>query len=224
MKRVAGLYEGDPIIALITQISSLTNQIAALTTQGVQPKVENVTATFMSHEGNGMENEQVQYVNNCNTNYQGNYLPIYYHLSLRKHENFSYGNTKNVLQPPPGFNNQAVEKKPSLEYLLGTFISETRSRFSKTESRLDNLETHMSNMGATMKSLQVHIGQLATTINSQQKGNFPSNIKVNPKEQCKPITLRSEKEIKRIDSKEHVIFKEIPSQEKEERDEEGENE
>ena len=152
-KRVAGLYEVDQITALTAQMSSFTNQIAALTTQGVQPKVENVAATSMSHQGNGMENEQVQYVNNCNTNYQGNYLPIYYHLSLRKHENFSYGNTKNVLQPPPGFNNQAVEKKPSLEYLLGTFISETRSRFSKTESRLDNLETHMSNMGATMKSL-----------------------------------------------------------------------
>ena len=107
-------------------MSSLTNQIAALTTQGAQPKVETVAATFMLHHENEMENEQVQYVNNHNPNYEGNNLPNYYHLGLRNHENFSYGNTKNVLQPPPKFDNQAVEKKPSLKDLLGTFISETR--------------------------------------------------------------------------------------------------
>ena len=53
-----------------------------------------------------------------------------------------------------------------------------------------------------MKNLEVQIGQLATTINAQQGGNFPSNTEVNPKEQCKAITLRSGREIKRSPSKE----------------------
>ena len=178
MKRVAGLYEVDPITTLTTQRSSLTNQITVLTTQGVQPKVENVAATSMSHQGNEMENEQIQYVNNCNTNYRGKNMPNYYYPGMRNHQNFSYGNTKSVLQPLLGFNNQAVEKKPYLEDLLGTFILEMRSIFNKDESWLDSLETHVSNMGATMKSLVVQISQLTTTLNSQQKGNFPSNIGV----------------------------------------------
>ena len=40
------------------------------------------------------------------------------------------------------------------------------------------------------------------TINAQQRGTFPSNTEVNPKEQCKAITLRSGREIKSSPSKE----------------------
>ena len=57
-------------------------------------------------------------------------------------------------------------------------------------------------MGATMKNLEVQIGQLATTINAQQRGTFPSNTELNPKEQCKAITLRNGREIERSPSKE----------------------
>ena len=78
--------------------------------------------------------------------------------------------------------NQQPEKKPSLEDLLGNFIIETRNHFNKDEAWLDNIETHMSNVGATMKSLEVQIGQLAMSIGSQQKGKFPSDTEVNPKE------------------------------------------
>ncbi|XP_075521478.1 uncharacterized protein LOC142554694 [Primulina tabacum] len=66
---------------------------------------------------------------------------------------------------------------------------------ARTESRLDNMETHMGNMGATMKSLETQIGQLANALKDQNKGQFPSNTEVNPREQCKAVTLRSGKEI-----------------------------
>ncbi|GMN63209.1 hypothetical protein TIFTF001_032286 [Ficus carica] len=118
----------------------------------------------------------------------GKYKP---HLHLRNHENFSYGNNKNVLQPPPGFNQQAVEKKHSVKHLLSTFIVETRGRFKKDEARLDNIETHCDNMNATMKSLEVQIGQLANAVKGQSSGNFPSDMEPNPNDHCKAITLRS---------------------------------
>ena len=54
---------------------------------------------------------------------------------------------------------------------------------------------YIKNMGATIKSLEVQIGQLASSINAYQRGKFPSDTEVNPKEQCKAITLRSRKEI-----------------------------
>ena len=107
-----------------------------------------------------------------------------------------------MLQPTPEFDSQPSEKKMSLEDAMISFVEETKARFKKSDSRLDNIETHCSNMGATMKNLEVQIGQLATTINAQQRGTFPSNTKVNPKEQCKAITLRSGREIERSPSKE----------------------
>lgn len=99
------------------------------------------------------------------------------------------------------FTNQPSEKKMSLEDAMVSFVEETKARFKKNDSRLDNIETHCSNMGATTKNLEVQIGQLATTITTQQKGTFPSNTEVNPKEQCKAITLRSGREIERSPSK-----------------------
>ena len=151
---------------------------------------------------NEASQEQVQYINNWNYNYRGNPMPNYYHPGLRNHENFSYGNTKNVLQPPPEFDSQPSKKKMSLEDAMISFVEETKARFKKSDSRLDNIETHCSNMGATMKNLEVQIGQLATTINAQQRGTFPSNTEVNPTEQCKAITLKSGREIEWSPSKE----------------------
>ncbi|XP_022857587.1 uncharacterized protein LOC111378584 [Olea europaea var. sylvestris] len=102
----------------------------------------------------GWKVEQVQYVNGRNFNQRGKYSANQYHQGLQNHEKLYYGNNANVLQPPLGYNNQASDGKPSLEDILETFISETRSRFNKDESRLDNIETYMTNVGATMKNLE----------------------------------------------------------------------
>ena len=96
-----------------------------------------------------MDPEQCQFVNKRNYNFQpNNNLPTHYHPGLRNHENFSYGNPNNALQPLPGFPRLLAEKKPSLEDLLGTFIVETRGRFNKDEAHLNNIETHCANMSA----------------------------------------------------------------------------
>ncbi|XP_073051231.1 uncharacterized protein [Primulina eburnea] len=59
-------------------------------------------------------------------------------------------------------------------------------------------------MGATMKSLETQIGQLANALRDQNRGQFPSNTEVNPKEQCKAVTLRSGKELEVQNPKERV--------------------
>ena len=113
-----------------------------------------VTTSYSSAE---TDLEQAQYVNNRNFGFQGKQSSNNYYLGVRNHENLLYGNNRNVLQPPPGFSNQQVEKKPSVEDLLGTFIAETRNRLKQHDARFDNLKTHMGNMGATIKSLEVQI-------------------------------------------------------------------
>ncbi|KAK6115709.1 hypothetical protein DH2020_007978 [Rehmannia glutinosa] len=156
-------------------IKTLTAQVAALTTQ-------------------------VNYVNNRNfNNFRNNSNPTHYHPGLRNHEKFSYANTKNVLQPPPGFNassgGENGEGKSSLEDALTSFINQsnafmndTRSRLAKQDSRMDKIEQVTS----SIKNLETQMGQLATIVGGQHhKGQFPSNTEMNPKEQCKAIHLRS---------------------------------
>ncbi|KAF5475734.1 hypothetical protein F2P56_007510, partial [Juglans regia] len=158
----------------------------------------------MTIPSNEASQEQVQYINNQNYNYRGNPMPNHFHPGLRNHENLSYGNTKNVLQPQPpsGFNSQSSKKKMSLENAMISFVEETNAKFKETDSQLDNIETHCSNMRAAIKNIEVQIGQLATTINAQQRETFPSNTEVNPNEQSKAITLRSGREIEKPPSKE----------------------
>ena len=115
-----------------------------------------------------MDPEQCQFVNNRNYNFwTNNNLSTHYHPGLRNHENFSYSNPNNALQPLPRFPYPLAEKKPSLEDLLSIFIMESRGRFNKDEARLDNIESHCSNMNASIKSLEIQVGQLACELNTQ---------------------------------------------------------
>ena len=102
-------------------------------------------------------------------------------VKLTKNENGFSVDPTYILQPPPSFEDKVAKKKPSLEDMLSIFIVEIRGRFNKDEARLDSIETHCSNMRATMKSLEVQLRQLASSINAQQKGNFPSFAEKNPK-------------------------------------------
>ncbi|XP_024019991.1 uncharacterized protein LOC112091203 [Morus notabilis] len=194
-KKTAGIHEVGLLISLSAQVSALSNQIVALTNKEESFSREAVAGASTLFAQDEYTQEQVQFVNNRNFNYRPNQLPNRYHPGLRNHENFSYANNRNVLQPLLGFNQQVVEKKPFVEDLLSTFIVETRGRFNKDEARLDNIETHCNNMNATMKSLEVQIGQLANAVKGQSSGKFPSDTEPNPKDHCKAITLRSEEEV-----------------------------
>ncbi|GMN56045.1 hypothetical protein TIFTF001_025164 [Ficus carica] len=99
------------------------SQISALTTREASSSQESAMVANASYVGDGSDQVQVHYVNNRNYNYCPNNLPTHYHRGLRNHENFSYGNPRNALQPPPGFQQPIAEKKPSLEDLLSTFCN-----------------------------------------------------------------------------------------------------
>ncbi|XP_073030643.1 uncharacterized protein [Primulina eburnea] len=170
-RKPAGVYVVNPITSLTAQVSALTAQIAAMN----KPGQSTFEVALVTAEAEPVM-EEAQYINNRGFGgYRGNPPPITYHPGLRNHENFSYANNKNVLNPPLGFNTQKGEGKPSFEDLVGTFVTESGKRMARTESHLDNMETHMGNMGATMKSLETQIGQLANALKDQNRGQFPSN-------------------------------------------------
>ena len=57
----------------------------------------------------------------------------------------------------------------------------------------DAINQFMAETRSSIRSLETQIGQLATLMANRAKGDLPSTIEVNPKEQCKAITLRSGK-------------------------------
>ena len=79
---------------------------------------------------------------------------------------------------------------------------ETKGRFNKDEARLDNIETYCSNMSASIKSLVMQVGQLASKLRTQIKGKFPSDTEHNHREQCDSITLRNGREVESLKPKE----------------------
>ena len=200
-KKLAGIHEVDPTMSFLAQVSTLVNQIASFTTRDTASRESAMVASSSSYSGDGvgLDAEQCQFINNRNYNYQpNNNLPSHYHPSLRNHENFSYANQRNALQPPPGYSQLLAGKKPTCEELSITFIMETRERFSKYEAHLDSIETHCIKMSATMKSMETQVGQLANELKNQQKGRFPNDTEQNPRDRCKAITLRSEKEVESL--------------------------
>ncbi|XP_073120756.1 uncharacterized protein [Henckelia pumila] len=196
IKKPAGIHEFDAFTTLNAQMTVVSTQLAAIS-KGNQVSTQSASLATAVNPTDGFESvEQAQYVNNQNFNgYRGNPVPNQYHHSLRNHDNFSYANNNNVLNPPPRFNNKRGEGKPSLKDLVSNFISESTKIFERNENRLDNMETHLTNVGASMKNLETQIDQFANALTKQQIGAFISNTEVNPIEHCKVITLKSGKEV-----------------------------
>ncbi|XP_062089553.1 uncharacterized protein LOC133796087 [Humulus lupulus] len=74
-------------------------------------------------------------------------------------------------------------------------------------------------MGASMKKIETRVDQLANVVNSNQKGSFPSDTMVNPKESCQAVSLRSGKVLDEVNvqasSKEKVelVVREVDKEE-----------
>ena len=115
-KKVADIHEVDSIVSFSAQVSTLANHIVAFTTKESSSKeAAMVTTTSYMGEGVGVEQEQCQFMNNRNFNYRPNNLPTHYHLGLRNHENFSYANPRNAMQPPPSFQQPGRRRSPPLK-------------------------------------------------------------------------------------------------------------
>ncbi|XP_022159119.1 uncharacterized protein LOC111025551 [Momordica charantia] len=63
------------------------------------------------------------------------------------------------------------------------------------------MEVKLEGNTTAIKNMEVQIGQMASTLNIMQKGKFPSDTEVNPREHCKAVTLRSGKELQEPEKK-----------------------
>jgi hypothetical protein len=81
-----------------------------------------------------------------------------------------------------------MKEKSKLEEAM-TQLANNTSRF------MTETNTNLQNQAASIQNLEVQVGQLANMLTGRQQGTLPSTTEINPKEQCKAITLRSGKEV-----------------------------
>ncbi|XP_024022388.1 uncharacterized protein LOC112091888 [Morus notabilis] len=180
--------------SLMAQMALLTNQIQGLTAANANGNQEAVKMAQALSSSDSYD-EQCHFINRSFNFRPNNNLPTYYHPGLRNHENFTYANNQNVLQPTLESSKPAMKKpSSSLEELLKTYIVDSKAHLDQHDARLNNIETHYTNLGGTMKALETQVGQLANAIKGQSSRSFPSDTEKNPNE-CKAITLRSGREL-----------------------------
>ncbi|CAN6579848.1 unnamed protein product [Malus baccata var. baccata] len=119
-----------------------------------------------------------------------------YNQGWRNHPNLSWANNQNVQKPPSGF--QPQEKKNNLEDVIAQLAGNVNTLSVNTSQFMSKTETTLQNQAASIKNLEIQMGQLAHSLAVREKGFFPSQTEVNPRnhEQAKAITLRRGKQVK----------------------------
>src|SRR3954464_6294767 len=85
-------------------------------------------------------------------------------------------------------NFQAPERKTNVEDILSKFMESTGERMKSNEIL-------MQNQAASIRNLEVQIGQIHNILSNRTQGTFPSDTEKNPKEQVNAVTLRSGKQL-----------------------------
>ncbi|KAG9450108.1 hypothetical protein H6P81_010073 [Aristolochia fimbriata] len=196
--RIAGIQNVDPIVALQAQVESLTNQLSKLHKPSLVAQICDMCGG--GHPSQECQAGNVQAVNSFDhANYVSNFCRSNdpysntYYPGWRNHPNFSRSNNNqqpntqqpiSQTRPPPGF--QKVAREPEQKSNLEDMISKILANQEKGEAKFQNQE-------ASIRNLEIQMGQLANAISGRNQGTLPSNSETNPREQIKAITLRSGK-------------------------------
>ncbi|KAL2471364.1 Uncharacterized protein Adt_39500 [Abeliophyllum distichum] len=127
---------------------------------------------------------------------------------IADHPNFSWNdNYNNIIPQGPQF--QQPEKKTSLEDILSKFIE-------KIDQFMGQTEINLQNQGASIKNLEMQMGQMTVAISGSVPDTLSRNTEMNPKENVTAITTRSEVQLPEIYVKRSVANKEkVPSTDEE---------
>ncbi|MED6190943.1 hypothetical protein PIB30_111023, partial [Stylosanthes scabra] len=167
--------------------------------------------------------EQVNYLGNQPRPPQNDPYSNMYNPGWRNHPNFSWGgnqgqksnnNTQNnnrPYQPPFQRQQQPFQQPPppippqqklsssrppsSIEAALEKLAQSTASFVQNTHSFMNETRSTFKNQESALRNLENQVGQLAKDLGqlTRSTNTFPSDTVVNPKEECKAVTLRSGK-------------------------------
>ncbi|XP_020235537.1 uncharacterized protein LOC109815279 [Cajanus cajan] len=129
------------------------------------------------------QEEEVNYMNNSVR--QGNFSSNYNQNQGWRNNQNQYSGWKQEAGPsqrqPP---QKPYQNQPSYQPDRLSKMEEALTQFMQVST------TNQKNTEASIRNLEVQIGQLAKQLAEQQNNNFSANTQVNPKEHCQSITTR----------------------------------
>ncbi|GKB96741.1 hypothetical protein Tco_0982878, partial [Tanacetum coccineum] len=115
----------------------------------------------------------------------------------------------------PGFyqrdkgNTSYQERRQTMEESLNKFMAESTKRHDEHSSLIKKIrastDAAIRNQGASIKALEIQIGQMSKVLQERGSGSLPSSTETNPKDHVKSITTTKEVETLKKDDKMPLI-------------------
>ncbi|GKF32592.1 hypothetical protein Tco_0102390, partial [Tanacetum coccineum] len=88
-------------------------------------------------------------------------------------------------------NSSYPDQRPSLEESLTKFMAESAKRHEENSNLIKeiraSIDAAIRNQGASIKTLEIQIGQMSKVLQERGFGNLPSSTRTNPQDQVKSI-------------------------------------
>ncbi|GJU14732.1 mitochondrial proton/calcium exchanger protein-like protein isoform X1 [Tanacetum coccineum] len=104
------------------------------------------------------------------------------------------------------------ERRQSMEDTLSKFMSESAKRHEENSNLIKEIrastDAAIRNQGASIKTLEIQIGQMSKVLQERGFGSLPSSTEVNPRDQVKSISTTIEADscpIRRIGSSQYAV-------------------
>ncbi|GJV32261.1 DNA-directed DNA polymerase [Tanacetum coccineum] len=104
------------------------------------------------------------------------------------------------------------ERRQSMEDTLSKFMSESAKRHEENSNLIKEIraltDVAIQNQGASIKTLEIQIGQMSKVLQEIGFGSLPSSTEANPRDQVKSISTTIEVDsypIRRIESSQYVV-------------------
>ncbi|GJX35110.1 putative reverse transcriptase domain-containing protein [Tanacetum coccineum] len=138
--------------------------------------------------------------------------------SKKWHNGTSRGRSDRYRATAPGFyqrsnaNPSYQEGRQSMEDTLSKFMGESAKRHEENSNLIKEIrastDAAIRNQGASIKTLEIQIGQMSKVLQERGFGSLPSSTKTNPRDQVKSISTTIEADshpIRRIGSPQYAV-------------------
>src|SRR3954464_14412704 len=196
-RKNAGVLDVDEMTALKAQLAAMQKQMSKMQVNAAQVPMlvcelcAGRHATLDCQVGNTFgQQEQVNFANNFQRGQGNSYdnpYPHAYNPNWRTtHPNLSWGNNSNQQPQYP------QQQQPRNEQQQKSGVEELLTKYIEgNEKRLESNDMLLKNQSASIKNLEMQMGQIHNLLANRQQGTLPSDTEKNPREQVNAITLRS---------------------------------
>ncbi|XP_057755921.1 uncharacterized protein LOC130975105 [Arachis stenosperma] len=193
-------------------------QVSAINTQNPSQEISYDMAGHLVQNNNydytQSSSKQVNYMGSSSRNPNNKPYSQTYNQGWRNHPNFGW---RDQSQRPQNFNNNSQGGFQQNSYNNRQSQPQQANSKSKEDSNWEMMRNFMQKTKASIRNLEVQMGQLSKQIPERSASTFSSDTVVNPREDCKVIQLRSGKTAGyETRANEELVEKKAPEEKKEE--------